>query len=510
MFPSDNNFETEVTLEKYATPVADEEPFKILLLGDWSGKNLSVSSTETVENQVIEIDRDNFEDVLGSFHIKLKLDLNNDLNSLISIQIKEFDDFHPDNIFQQLPYFSHLRDLRRRLSKPDTYNNAAAEVRSWFDSPIEEKTDRIDSVKSSGDPIDSSNLLDQILNQPTNDKVSTHSQTNVKSELSVLIGKLVKPFLVGTDEEEQSKLVGIVDDVTGDLMREILHHPLFQEIESAWRGLYFLVKRIETNSQLKLFLYDVGKENLSNHLKSYDDLSKSEFYNLIIGNNSQKSATNNWSLICGNFEFNIDVDNVAFLIRLAKISSSANAPFISYLKPKSFDNSISDDSFSYLSFDEAESKLWESLRNIPESSHLGFAVPRFLARMPYGENSDPLETFLFDELDNSYSDDKFLWLNPIFGCALLLAESFSFNGWEMAENFQLQIDNLPYYSYQENDNSFVLNSLEYSFNQKECISLIDSGFMTFISFQNSDYIRLTRFQSISKIVPSLNGKWESY
>ncbi len=101
MFPADNNFETEVTLERNATPIADEEPFKILLLGDWSGRNFSASSTsDSFDSRSIEIDRDNFDDLLGKFQIKLDLDLKNDADSSVTIEIKEFDDFRPDNIFK--------------------------------------------------------------------------------------------------------------------------------------------------------------------------------------------------------------------------------------------------------------------------------------------------------------------------------------------------------------------------------------------------------------------------
>lgn len=504
MFPADNNFEAEVTLERNATPIADEEPFKILLIGDWSGRNFSASSpSDSFDSPLIEIDRDNFEEVLRKFQIKLNLDLKNDVDSSVTIDIKEFDDFHPDNIFQQLPYFSHLRDIRHRLLNPETFNSAAREVRSWLDSSIVEKNEQKDSVQPSQVPVDSDNLLDQILSQTSNSEISPKPQTTVKSELNSLIGKLVKPFLVQTDEEEQSKLLGIVDEVTSDLMREILHHPRFQAMESAWRGLYFLVRRTETNSALKLFISDTGKDNLSNHLKSVENLSNSEFYNFVNGNN--------WSVICGNFEFNIDVNDAAFLMRLAKICGDANAPFISYIKPKSFDNSLleSDDTKFDLSFDEVETKLWDSLRSIPDSSYLGFALPRFLARLPFGENTEPLETFSFDELNNSRTANKYIWTNPVFGCAFLLAQSFSLNGWEMEGNFQQQIDDLPFHTYQENGETHIKNSLEFTINQNECICLMDSGFMTFITFQSSDLVRLTRFQSISNISPSLSGKWNN-
>ncbi len=510
MFPSDNNFGTEAVLENNSMPIADDEPFKILLLGDWSGKYLSGNSSSDFLNvRPIEIDRDNFDDVLEKFQIKLNLDFENDDESLITIDIKELDDFHPDSIYQKLPCFSHLRDIRRRLLKPDAYPKAASEVRSWFDAPIKDKNIP-DISRHPSDVTDSDNLLDQILDQTADVNNSFHNlQITEESELSVLIRKLVTPFLVQTDEIEQSDLLNIVDEVTGELMRKILHHSRFQLMESAWRGLHFLVRRIETNSKLKIFLLDIDKDSLSTQLKSFDNLSDSGLYNLIAGSDSQNFDKNNWSAICANFEFSIDVNDVAFLIRLAKISAVADAPLISYLIPKSLNNHLSDeDSFDF-SFDEVEAKLWDSLRSISESSYLGFAFPRFLSRLPYGEKTDPLETFFFDELKSSFAGNKFVWTNPIFGCALLLAQSFTLFGWKMKDNFHLQIDDLPFYLYEKNTDIHLQNSLEFSLNQKNCIDLIDFGFMPFLSFKDSDVVRLSRFQSISKNSSSLKGGWNN-
>jgi hypothetical protein len=39
MSPINSNLETQFTFETEATPIADNPPFKILLLGDWSGRS---------------------------------------------------------------------------------------------------------------------------------------------------------------------------------------------------------------------------------------------------------------------------------------------------------------------------------------------------------------------------------------------------------------------------------------------------------------------------------------
>ncbi|MCV4777388.1 type VI secretion system contractile sheath small subunit, partial [Escherichia coli] len=48
------------------------------------------------------------------------------------ISFRSMDDFHPDGLFEKLPVFTHLRDLRRRLKDSDSYNSAAREARRLF------------------------------------------------------------------------------------------------------------------------------------------------------------------------------------------------------------------------------------------------------------------------------------------------------------------------------------------------------------------------------------------
>lgn len=238
--------------------------------------------------------------------------------------------------------------------------------------------------------------------------------------------------------ENQNDLLAAVDELTGNLMRKILHHPRFQALESAWRGLYFLVKRIETNSELKNFICDIGKENLSNHLKSFNNLTDSEFFDFAAGNNLQSFDDNNWSVICGNYEFTFDIDDIAFLIRLAKISSVADAPFISYLIAKTlYNHSLVDVAFDF-ALNDVETNLWDLLRSIPESSFLGFALPRFLDRLPFNENIQPIETFFFDELMNSQTGNNYIWTYLFFSLLFyLLKVLFTMAGkWNIIFNFR--------------------------------------------------------------------------
>ena len=51
-----------------------------------------------------------------------------------------------------------------------------------------------------------------------------------------------------------TKYSGQGDEASGELMRSILHHPRFQELEASWRGAYLLVRKVETDVDLKMYL----------------------------------------------------------------------------------------------------------------------------------------------------------------------------------------------------------------------------------------------------------------
>ena len=74
---------------------------------------------------------------------------------------------------------------------------------------------------------------------------------------------------------------------------------------------------------------------------------------------------------------------------------------------------------------------WRVLRGLPEARYLGLALPRFLIRLPYGKDTESTELFDFEEISGSAAHEDYLWANPAFAAALLLAQTFTEQGWEL-------------------------------------------------------------------------------
>ncbi len=497
MFGPESDFEANVTLEADKTGVIDEPPFHILVLGDWSG---DAGKNDLHRRKPLEIDRDNFDDIMK----KLRVGLDIEAGELV-LEFQGIDDFHPDELFRQVPIFAELRGLRQRLLNADTFNSASREVREWF--PVQQKTDAADSVKQESDDLPAENLLDAILSKPGGGAAPPSSRSTHSSELNSLLSEIVRPHLVSVDENEQTSLVAAVDSATSSLMRSILHHRKFQKLEAAWRGLYFLVRRAETASDLKIFILDISKSELSEHLKTTANLTDSIVYEVMAADNQDDP----WSAVFGNYAFEPNVDDIAALIRIGKLAAAAGAPFISHMRPEVLGiSSLADqpDPADWkISDDSSEAKLWTALRDQPEAKYLGMTIPRFLVRPPYGCETDPLETFSFEEFADEPPHGGYVWANSCFAAAVLLAESYSEYGWEMGRTLKQDIEGLPTHTYTHNGETIFKSSAEVQLSQNASERLSEAGLMPLVSFKNTDRVRLLRFQSISDPVTPLLGRW---
>lgn len=503
MSPIKSSLEGEFTLESGGNRVDGDSPFHILCLGNWSGN--TESEIELNERRPMMIDRDNFDDVIRKIRPSLTLDF--DGANVLSLSFTELDDFHPDNIFRQIPFFENLRDLRRRLKNPDTFNQAANEVRSWFmqEAAIEPQGE------VNNETIHSDNLLDAILSGKSADASAVKRKATESTELSSFISDIIKPHIIQLDFAEQSNLLSALDEVASDLMRKILHHKDFLSLESAWRGLYFLVRRTDTDTDLKIYLLDISKDELLDNLKSVNSLSDSVFFQWTVGESVETTIGEPWAVVCGNYCFSPNIDDIAALMRISQIGKASNTPFISHIRPdilgvNSLVNNPSSKDWN-ISESSNEWKLWNTLRATKESEYLGLAMPRFLARLPYGRDTDPSEVFSFEEFNDLPQHDNYVWCNPAFACSYLLAKSFRKNGWEMAENIAREIDGLPMHIFKEDGETKTKPCAEIPMTEAGVQRMIDTGIIPLVSFRDSDKIRIASFQSICLSEERIRGRW---
>jgi type VI secretion system protein ImpC len=80
-------------------------------------------------------------------------------------------------------------------------------------------------------------------------------------------------------------------------------------------------------------------------------------------------------------------------------------------------------------FSTPEYVAWRTLREQEDARYLALCMPRYLARLPYGARTDPLDAFAFEEDTHGPDASKLLWGNPAYAFAANVARAFVLYGW---------------------------------------------------------------------------------
>jgi type VI secretion system protein ImpB len=104
-----------------ATGDAKEEielPLKFLVMGDFTGAK---DDRPLEDRKPVNIDKDNFDDVLAASNVKMQANIPNKLSSTpdaemtVNLDFKHIKDFDPDTIIQKVPELRQLIELREAL-----------------------------------------------------------------------------------------------------------------------------------------------------------------------------------------------------------------------------------------------------------------------------------------------------------------------------------------------------------------------------------------------------------
>jgi type VI secretion system protein ImpB len=96
----------------------EELPFKLMVLGDFTGKQ---DDMRLEDREPIEVNKDNFDSVLKAQNLTLDIAVENKLvdeegvNMPISLSFESMRDFGPDRVAEQVPELEKLLKLREQL-----------------------------------------------------------------------------------------------------------------------------------------------------------------------------------------------------------------------------------------------------------------------------------------------------------------------------------------------------------------------------------------------------------
>ena len=276
-------------------------------------------------------------------------------------------------------------------------------------------------------------LLDDIVSatrmQPTDEYYSV-----TKAGLQAFLEEMVKPEKAGEKISGQAvdQLIAEIDAKLSRQVDAIMHNADFQKLESSWRSLKYLVDHTNFRENIRIDIMNTTKEDLLDDFEDSPEVPKSGLYRQVYTAEYGQFGGKPYGAIVGNFEFGPGPQDVKLLQYMASVAGMSHAPFIA-AAGKDFFGITSWEELPNLKdlnsiFESPQYTKWQSFRESEDARNVALTMPRFLLRLPYGQDTLPTKTFNYSE-DVSSGSDAFCWGNTAFAFAARLTDSFAKYRW---------------------------------------------------------------------------------
>jgi type VI secretion system protein ImpC len=358
---------------------------------------------------------------------------------------------------------------------------------------------------------ESLSLLDEIVRE-TKLSPGDEGYEVTKLGLQTFIDALLQP---GREGDKVSQ--GLVDEMIADLDRKlsrqmnlILHNKEFQQLETAWRSLKYLIDHTDFRENVKIEVLNVSKQDLIDDFEDSPEVVKSGLYKLAYTAEYGQFGGQPYGMMLGNFDFGPGNQDVAVLRNIAAIATMSHAPFSAAAGPSFFGL----DDFSGLPnlkdlksiFEGPQYTKWRSLRTSEDSRNLALALPRFLLRLPYGPDNIPVKSFHYTE-DVADGDASFLWGNAAFAFTARVTDSFARYRW-CANIIGPQgggaVEDLPLYQFEAMGELQNKIPTQIEISDRKEFELAEEGFMALTMRKGSDNAAFFSANSIQqpKVFPN--------
>jgi type VI secretion system protein ImpC len=304
------------------------------------------------------------------------------------------------------------------------------------------------------------------------------------------------------------EMIKAIDATLTAQVNLILHHEDFQQLENAWRGLHYLVNNTETDETLKIRFFNVSKKDLGRTLKKFRGTAwdQSPIFKKVYEEEYGQLGGEPFGMLVGDYYFDHGPQDVQLLGDIAQVASAAHAPFIASAAPTVMQmeswNELANPRDLTKIFGTPEYAAWRSLRESEDSRYIGLAMPRFLARLPYGAKTEPVDEFAFEEDTTGGESGNYSWCNAAYAMATNITRAFKLYGW--CSNIRGiesggAVEGLPAHTFPDDDGGIAMKCpTEIAISDRREAELAKNGFMPLIFRKNSDFAAFIGAQSLQK------------
>lgn len=355
-------------------------------------------------------------------------------------------------------------------------------------------------------------LLDEIVDQGRLGRDEKGKQRG-RDLVSRFVDQVLKgQVTVSTDLEASiHKRIAQIDHLLSLQLNEILHHPKFQQLESTWRGIRYLLEQSETGVNLKLKVFNISKRELLRDLQHVPEFDQSQMFKKVYEGEFGVFGGEPFACLLGDYEFGKGPEDIELLTRVSQVAAAAHAPFISAAAP----DLLNLESYTQLDaprdlariFDTTEYAPWRSFRATEDSRYVCLTLPRVVMRTPYGKLTKRIDAFDYEE-SVAGGHEQYLWGNAAYALGGRISQAFSKYNWCAAirgvEGGGL-VDGLPTHIFQTEEGDKALKCpTETVITDRREKELADLGLAPLVHCKGTDYAAFFSVQTAQK--PKLYDK----
>ncbi len=298
------------------------------------------------------------------------------------------------------------------------------------------------------------------------------------------------------------RAIDALDEKLSKQLAAVMHSPKFKTLEGSWRGLHYLVSNTETGKDIRIRVLSASKKDLARDLSKAIDFDQSALFKKIYENEFGTPGGEPYGALIGDYYFDNGQDDIELLRNISSVAAAAFAPFVGAASPKMFGF----ETFEELSkprdladkFTSTEYAKWRGFRDTEDSRFVTLAMPRVLARQPYGEATRKIDEFSFEEAPydevghpKPLKHDDYCWMNAAYAMGLRMTTAFFDSGWcttiRGAEGGG-KVTNLPTHIFMSDDGDLSEQCpTEIAITSRREKELSDLGFLPLCHYKNTDY-----------------------
>ncbi len=337
-------------------------------------------------------------------------------------------------------------------------------------------------------------LLDEILQQ-TKITPKDEGYDVARRGVEAFLAEMLAPTqqYEKADKKAVDIMIAEIDRKMSKQLDAVLHNSEFQRLESTWRGLKLLVDRTNFRENIKIHILNVTKDDLLTDFEDSPEIVKSGLYKNVYTAEYGTFGGEPYGAMVANYEFSYGPQDIKLLQTCAAVATMAHCPFLSAVSPKMFGV----ETFQKLPnlkdlksiFEGAQYAKWRSFRESEDSRSVGLTVPRFLLRLPYGSETVPVKSFVYEE-EVQGKHETYLWGNTAWALSTRLTDSFA--KWRWCPNIigpqsGGAVEDLPLHQYKSLDGEIETKiPTEVLISERREYELSEEGFIALAMRKGSD------------------------